>query len=205
MLTIGEILKSERQNQNLTLDKIENITKIRKKNLQAVENNDWKQFHSKIYIIGVIKSYGNFLGINQEKLLAIFRREYEKKEELKFKNSFKKSYFTPSQSFFRILIFFLVFIFLSYFAYQLILYFSPPYIKIVSPQETVFKQKSKITLIGKTEKESIIMINNERVYQNKDNTFKITIPLTLSKNEVIIEVTGSNGKKTILKKIFKKI
>lgn len=201
----GNLLKNERQKRNLTLQQVEEETRIREKNLEAVENNDWREFPSETYTIGILKSYGDFLGINQEKLLAIFRREYEKKDESDFKKTIHKTHFTPyAQRLFRVFLLLILLIFLSYFGYQLKLYFSPPSVTIISPRKFVFKRENKIELIGKTEKESIVMVNGERVYQNKDMTFKIILPLTNSENIVVIEVTGANGRKTTVKKVFKK-
>jgi transcriptional regulator with XRE-family HTH domain len=205
MLTIGEILKKEREGKNLTLEEIEKLTKIRKKNLEAIEKNDWRKFPSKTYIVGIIKSYGKFLQLNEDKLIAFFRRQYEKKEEIKFKETVRKTYLTPqTKKIFKILIYLIVMIFSLYFGYQLKIYFSPPRVEIVSPKENIFKKLDRIKLIGKTEKEAIININGERIYQNKDNIFKTSIPLINPKNEVIIEVTGANGRTTIIKKVFEK-
>lgn len=205
MLTVGELFKSQREAKGLTLRAAAAATKIRINSLTAVEAGDWQTFPSKTYAVGVIKAYGRFLGINQEKLQAVFRREYEKQEEAQFGAGFKKRYAPPGRGLFQILVFFLVLIFISYFAYQLVLYFTPPSITIISPQTTVFRREDKITLVGKTAGESIIMVNGERVYQKKDNTFSATIPLAAQENKVVIEVTGGNGKKTVLKKTFKKI
>lgn len=205
MLTIGEILMKERKERNITLEELEKKTKIRKKNLEAVEKNDWKKFPSKTYVVGIIKSYGKFLNLNEDKLIAFFRRQYEKKEEIRFKERVSKTYFTPqTKKLLKISIFSILLVFSLYFGYQLIVYFSPPKVEIISPKGAVFKGEEKIKLIGKTEKEALVNINGERVYQNKDNIFETIIPLINPKNEVIIEVTGANGRKTIIKKIFEK-
>lgn len=205
MLTIGEALKSERQKKNLTISEIAGATKIRARRLEAVENNDWRQFPSKTYIVGVIQSYGRFLGLNEEKLLAIFRREYEKKEEVFFQKGIAKKQLRPAaQRVFRGLVFLLIAIFIFYFGYQLKLYFSPPKITIISPKETIIKRKTAIELVVQTEKEAIVIVNGGRVYQNKNNIFKVRIPLTDPETKVIIEVTGANGRKTKLTKVFKK-
>lgn len=205
MLTIGEILKKERESKNLTLEDIQKNTKIRIKNLAAIEKNEWEKISSKTYIIGIIKTYGRFLNANEEKLLAVFRREYEKKEEINFKKKINKKYITPIKQVFRFLIFLVVFIFIIYFSWQLKMYFTPPKVEILNPKESVFEKTDKIELVGRTEKEAIITINNEKVYPNKDGVFKIAIPLNTPNNEVTIEVTGANGRKTVVKKIFKKI
>lgn len=206
MLTIGEILKKERHNVKLTLDQVERATKIRKKNLEAIEKNDWKRFPSKTYILGVIKSYGKFLGLDEEKLSAFFRREYGKKDDLRFKRKINKHFLVPqTKKVFRLAIFFIFVIFIFYFGYQLKLYLSPPRLNIISPTKTTFKYENRFDLVGQTEKESIVTVNGERVYLDNQNKFKITLPLTKEKNGVTIEVTGANGRKTVVKKVFEKI
>ncbi len=203
MLTVGEILKRERLNKKLTIVDIEKATKIRKKNLEAVENEDWKVFSSKTYIIGIIKTYAKFLNLKEDKLVAFFRREYEKKEDLKFNEGIKNNYLIPQiRKFFQKTISLIFIIFVLFFFYQIKLYLTPPNLEIIQPKETLFKNQDKITLIGKTDKETIINVNNERVYLKNDNTFETTISLYNEKNPVIIEAVGANGKKTTISKVY---
>lgn len=205
MLTTGELLQKERSTRELTFEDVEKKTRIRKKYLAALEENNWSIFPSKTYILGVLKSYGKFLHLDEEKLTAIFRREYEKKEEIQFKERVSKEYLTPqTKKLVKAVVSVLTFIFIMYFGYQLKLYFSPPHLKIISPQKNIFTKEERIELVGETEKEAIVMVNGERVYQDKNNIFKIAIPLGNPKNEVVIDVTGANGKKIVLKKVFEK-
>lgn len=205
MLSTGEILKRERKRLNLTLDEIEKKTRIRKKNLDAIERGDWKSLPSKTYILGTVKLYGKFLNLNDDKLAAFFRREYAKKEDIKFKKRVGKHYLvSPGKKIFKLIIGAIFALLIVYFGYQLKIYFSPPPLKILSPQKTIFRREEKIELIGKTEREAIVNVNGERVYLDKDNIFKIAIPLPKAKNQVTIEVTGANGRKTIVKKVFEK-
>lgn len=205
MLTTGEILKRERNNLRLTLEDVERSTRIRKKNLEAVERNDWKRFPSKTYILGIIKSYGKFLNLDQEKLEAFFRREYERKEDLRFKRRLSKHYLTPqTKKVFKLAVAAIALVFFLYFGYQLKLYFSPPSVKILKPTETKFRREKSVEIIGQTEHEALVTVNGERVYLDKNNIFKISVPLSHEKNEVTIEVTGVNGRKTVIKKVFEK-
>lgn len=205
MLTTGEIIQRERKNKNLTVEDIEKKTRIRKKYLTAIENNDWTSFPSKMYIIGTLKTYARFLDLDEQKIIAFFRREYEKKEEIRFKERVPKHYLTPqTKRLFKLISFIISTFFVLYFSYQLILYFAPPYVTIIKPTTTVFRHIDKVELVGKTEKDAIVTVNGERTFLNKDAIFKIQIPLTKKKNDVIVEVTGANGKKTLIKKVFEK-
>lgn len=206
MLTTGELLKNEREKRGYTFQQIEKITKIRSKNLEAIEQSDWDQFSSQTYVIGMVRSYGKFLRINEEKLLAVFRREYELKDEIRSQSTMQKKHFTPyAQRVLRLIAIIVIIAFASYFGYQLKLFLSPPHLIIISPKQTIFKSEKKVELVGKTDKESIVTVNGERIYQNKENVFRIFIPLANPENKVIIEVVGANGKKTVLHKTLKKI
>lgn len=206
MLTVGEILKKERNNKNITLEEIEKATKIRKKNLENIEKSNWEAFSSKTYIIGVIKNYANFLDLKEEKLVAFFRREYEKKEEVKFNEGIKDNYLVPQTiRVFRFFLFIIALFFIIYFAYQIKIFFTPPLLEILSPKENQFKNTDKILLIGKTDKDTIINVNNDRVLLKSNNTFEVEIPLYNQKNPVIIEATGPNGKKTTINKIYERL
>lgn len=202
MLSVGEILRKEREKKGLTLLQIEKAIKVREKFLSAIEHNDWKPFSSKIYITGIIKNYAHFLELDENKLEAFFRREYERKEEVKFKKRESAKQFTPQSRRYTIGGIIIVFLIFSvYFGYQLFLFLSPPKVFIVAPRENRFKE-DRITIIGKTEKEASINIFGDRVYQNKEGTFEYDFPLQVGTNEFVAEITGANGKKTIIKRIF---
>ena len=85
MLSVGSILKNEREKKGLLLSDIEKKIKIREKYLKAIEDENWNYFSSKIYITGILKNYSRVLNLDHKKVLAFFRRDYEKKEEVKFK------------------------------------------------------------------------------------------------------------------------
>ena len=203
MLTVGEILQTERIKKNLSLKDIEKKIRVREKFLKAVENNDWRIFSSKIYIAGIIRNYSVILDLNPEKMLAFFRREYARKEEVTFKKRISSKYLTPqTRRYFIFGVTFISLLFCFYFGHQLFRYLSPPEVRIISPLETTFKRVDKIRVIGRTEKEAVIAIFGDRVYQNKEGIFFYNFPLKPGKNILSIEVVGANGKKAVITKEF---
>ncbi len=202
MLTVGEILKKERIKKNISLEEIEKITRIRKKYLQAIEENNWSYFSSKIYINGIIKNYAKILNLNTEKVLAIFRRDYGKKELIKFKKRLTEDFLNPTtKKIFQYLIIIIFGFFFLYFIYQLKLYLSPPNIKIIEPKVETFKEEA-IKIVGKVDKEVVIYIFNQRVYQDNEGVFEYLMPLKKGENQLIITIIGANGKKNTLKKVY---
>jgi len=205
MLTPGEILKRERVKKNLSLTEISKQTKIKEKYLLALENNNWEFFDSPVYIEGLIKTYARFLGLSYKKVLPFFYRDYEGEVKVTFRRRVSEKYFTPGvKKFFTMLTFFIFFVFFIYFGYQLKIFLTPPKLVIISPKTDVFYNENLIKIIGKTEKETTITIFGEKIYPNEEGIFEYTFPLKKSKNELVIELEGANGRKTIFKKIFYK-
>lgn len=203
MTDIGKMLKKERESQKITLDDIEKTTKIRKKNLEYIEKDDWDKFSSKTYIVGIIKQYAKVLSLDEEKVIAFFRREYERKEDVHFKSKITEKYLTPqTKKIFRIGLVIIFLLFAGYFSYQLNLLFTPPKLQITSPTKTEFYNVDRIPLKGKTDKDTTINVNGERIYLKEDNTFETYIPLFNELNPVRIEAIGANGKKTFVEKIY---
>lgn len=203
MLSVGEILKKERERLGISLNKVEKEIRIRQKFLQAVEENNWSSFTSKVYIAGIIKNYSQFLGLDPQKTLAFFRRDYERKETMRFRRRLSIRYLTPETKklvFAGLIIAFLLFF--GYFGYQLKQYFSPPKLTILSPKIETFNKEDRVKIIGKTEKDAAVSIFGERIYQNKEGVFEYDFPLKKGANQLLIEVIGANGKKTVWKKIF---
>lgn len=199
MFTVGDLLQKARIEKKLTLKQVEKETRIRSKYLASIERNNWKEFPSKVYITGLIRSYANFLEIEPDKAIAYFRREYEKKDEVKFRKHIPSLHLLPETK--KILIGALAVVFLcfiGYFAYQFNLYLAPPPIKIVSPKETIFRNKDKITIVGQTDNEAVVKIFNESYFPDINGRFRYDLPLKKGANSITFEVTGANGKKSTL-------
>lgn len=206
MLTVGQLLKKYREDKGLDLSAVEKAIRVRAKFLKEIENNNWSAFPSQIYIAGIIKNYANFLGVDPKKMLAFFRRDYEKKEETRFKKKVAEGYLKPETHKVIRLVFLSIFIFLFvYFTIQLKNYLTPPKVTLLSPKTDRFTVEDKIKIVGKTEKETMVMIFGERIYQNNQGIFEYQFPLHRGVNELVIELVGANGKKTIFRKNFYKI
>src|SRR3989338_7916415 len=127
MLTVGKILKSEREKKNLKLEDVEKEIRVRNKYLQAIESDDWSLFSSKVYISGIIRNYAKFLGLNPEKMLAFFRREYARIEDVSFKKRLSAKYITPqTKKIITYAIILMIFAFVYYFGFQVVRFISPP-------------------------------------------------------------------------------
>lgn len=80
MKTVGEILKETRIKKAIDFEEIEKATKIRKKYLQALEENDFGKISPAATAKGFIKNYSEYLGLDSKRLLAVFRRDFTEDE-----------------------------------------------------------------------------------------------------------------------------
>ncbi|MFA9288928.1 MAG: helix-turn-helix domain-containing protein [Weeksellaceae bacterium] len=195
MLTVGEIFRKARSQKNLTFKDVEKATKIRERYLQGIENNDWTTFSSRVYIAGVIRRYADFLDLDPDRVLAYFRRDYERTEEVKFKKTVPSLQLLPETK--KVIIgvaIFLFVIFGGFIAVQFQAFLAPPNVEIIAPEETVFRNTPRVTVIGKTQPEAAIVIFGENIYPDENGVFRYEFPLQKGRNRLTIEVTGANGK-----------
>lgn len=71
-IELGLLLKKAREEKNLTLADIQERTKIRKKYLKAIEENNFDILPAKIYLKVFVKGYAREVDINYEELLKYY-------------------------------------------------------------------------------------------------------------------------------------
>jgi cytoskeletal protein RodZ len=65
---IGPVLEKARLDKGLTLDEVEQATKIRKRYLAGLEREDYGVLPDAVYAHGFLKTYANYLGLDGESL-----------------------------------------------------------------------------------------------------------------------------------------
>ncbi|WP_066635349.1 helix-turn-helix domain-containing protein [Desulfolucanica intricata] len=69
-MEIGSILRQTREAKGLSLQQAEEETKIRRKYLEALENEKFDVLPGPVYVKAFIKTYAKYLGLNGEELVA---------------------------------------------------------------------------------------------------------------------------------------
>ena len=83
---LGERLKEARKKKGYTLEDVQKITKIQKRYLANIEEEDYSNMPGAFYVRAFIKQYAEAVGVDPEEALAMYRdssreEEVEKKEE----------------------------------------------------------------------------------------------------------------------------
>ncbi|MBI4038495.1 helix-turn-helix domain-containing protein [Candidatus Daviesbacteria bacterium] len=202
MRTVGQVLKEERERKLYTLDEVEKSTKIRKELLEALEAGQYMKLPPPTFVQGFIKNYGKFLGLNTEKLLAIFRREYSsKKHPPRILESFsspidqKKFRITPARALGSVVLI-LVVVFFIYLWLEYRFLTKAPFLEITSPANQLSVDTPIISVIGRTDPEEKVTINNQEIPVDLSGQFTQEIKLSDNVNTIVISAISKEGKVT---------
>lgn len=202
MRTVGQILKQERESRFYTLDEIESATKIRRELLEALEAGDYSKLPPPTFIQGFIKSYGKFLGLDTQRLVAIFRREFQEgmnppKILDSFQNPIDKKRFSLTPARFlgsAILILLLAFFAYLWFEYKFLV--GAPFLEVTYPSDQISIESDFIKVSGRTDQEAKVAINNQEIQVDLSGAFSQEIKLQEAINTIVIIATSKSGRVT---------
>jgi len=202
MITAGEVLKNKRELLKKSLERVSADTKIQKRFLEYIENNQFEYFDSEVFLTGFIKIYAKYLDLDTSKVLALYRRSnpnrttrntINKKEDSKpSKKLRKKPTLEPKLVITILLGIFLLAIF-AYIGFQIYKFQSPPSLEITSPVSDSEVQTKDIVVEGKTDSESIIEVNGTAVETNERGEFSYEVTLKEGLNTITIKARKNNA------------
>jgi len=146
----------------------------------------------------MVKDYAQFLGLNGDELLSLFRRDYNRHLPTK---STPRSLFslTPQFTF----SFFIVLLSLSFVVYLVSEYLKfnrPPPLEVVWPENF---SGSSLKISGKTDPQSTVKINDTLVLVDIEGNFTKEIQISTPEAKIVIEAESPAGKVTIDEKVLK--
>lgn len=202
MRTVGQVLKEAREKKFYSLEEIEKATKIRKELLEALEAGEYFKLPPPTFVQGFIKNYGKFLGLNTEKLLAIFRREFSERihpprilETFSNPIDEKKFRLTPAR-FLGSLILSLVIIFFIYLWFEYRFLVGGPFLEITEPVNQFNTSSSTVKVSGRTDPEAKVSINNQEIGVDAMGEFSQQIKVSDNINTIVITAVSKSGKMT---------
>lgn len=206
MKTVGSILREAREKKHVTFEQAELATKIRLKFLEAIEADDYTKLPSLTYAKGFVQNYSEYLGLDRTHVLAFFRRQSrETPGSLLLPNkedhvlSRAPLRMTPRR-FLMLIVTSLVVLFAGYLALQYAALQRPPILSLESPRENIVTSDKRIDIIGKTDPDATVTINNISVLIRKDGKFFDQVALEHGVNKIIITAASRYGKTTTIER-----
>jgi cytoskeletal protein RodZ len=210
MKTVSQILSSERKRKKWTLEEVYKFTKINPVYIKALESGDYSTFNGKVHAKGFLKIYAQFLELDIEELLAFWRREYEGEYERGVRGkkitNLKKSVFPTLskitlgyKSLSALTAVLLVIGFFTYILYQYNKYSKDPILIVSSPKDGVVVRANFVDVVGNTEAESEMYLNNQVIPLDESGNFTTVIQLTKGTNTLTFSVKNRLGSVTTKK------
>ena len=74
MNKFGDVLSKQRQLKNISIKNAAKKLLIKEDQLIALEEQNWQMLPESTFVKGYIKSYSEFLGLNPDNMIALYRR-----------------------------------------------------------------------------------------------------------------------------------
>jgi cytoskeleton protein RodZ len=71
---MGILFRSERERKGLNYEQIYEMTRLRPTTLEALENEDWDNLPSPVFVTGFIRSYARALGLEEKKAVRLYEK-----------------------------------------------------------------------------------------------------------------------------------
>lgn len=192
MITAGEVLKKKRNSLGRSLETSSQETRIQKRFLSYIENNEFDKFDSEVFLTGFIKIYSQYLGLDTEKVLALYRRSAPRKRMMKNQwkglkiSRLKKFIFTPKALVTTLSVLFFLVVF-GYIGLQIYKFQSPPTLTINTPINESTTDQANITIQGNTQPGVILEIDDAVVNIGSNGDFSHEIALNEGINIITIK------------------
>lgn len=192
MKTVGQLLHSQRNKQNISIEELSLATKIDAKYIEAIEADNYSHLPSETFAKGFIRNLALNLGSDPEEFISVFRRDFKnpgsKKQPIKHgKHSIIKLPQISSQLL-PILIGVIAFVVYLIFQFRVIL--TPPPLSLSKPANGSVLA-SPVEIIGSTSTDSLVTVNNDNVIK-PDQNGNFQINLNLPVGETIVNIKSTN-------------
>ena len=205
MKTIGSLLKDTRLSKKYSLKKVEEETRIKEEFIKAIENGDWQALPDYTVVSGFVKSLAKFFSIEELKAVAILRRDYppQKNPLVNPKQDVSKKFvWSPKLTFF-VGISLVIVLVLGYLGFQYHKFMSPPSLDIYEPKEEAVIKSINVVVLGKTDSDATVKVNNQSLIVGDDGNFEGEIQIYKGTTEIIFKAKSRSGKETVVRRTIK--
>jgi cytoskeletal protein RodZ len=195
MKTVGQLLHSERNRKNISVEDLSLATKIDGKYIEALEADRYDLLPSETFAKGFIRNLSLSLGSDPEELISVFRRDFKNPDIKKYSGKHKRLGFNfPQMSSPLLSIILGVIVFVVYLGFQFRAILTPPLLNINKPQNGAVLS-SPVNIQGTTSIDSLVTINNDNVIKpDKNGAFQISLNLPVGETSLKIKTTNRFGR-----------
>jgi transcriptional regulator with XRE-family HTH domain len=210
--SLGQQLKTARQNLDLTPAEAAGKINISLKYLLALENGEYEKLPGEVYGRSFLRVYLKFLGLEQAGLFPLYQSEFKIYSKTRkvvladFKQPVKRV------SLFELLaapkiarslgVLILIFACLFYLGFKIKIIMTPPSLVVEKPIDNQITDQNFIEVTGTVEKEAVLEINGQQVIADQNGRFSEIMDLQPGINSIEFKAEKRHGKQT---KIYRQV
>ena len=202
--TLGELLKEIRKEGRINLSELSRETKVPVKYLVMIEDGRYESLPPDVYVKGFLKSYAEYLGVDPKKLIKLYQKEKDIKNNLRKNGRLEDStvklvkaprlVITPKVFAVSLIVLAVIGGFI-YLYKEIGRFASTPRLVITQPTGDQSIEGNSITVVGFTDRDSKLTINDQPVLVDDDGKFKENILLQEGVNTITITAVNRFDKK----------
>lgn len=199
MKSIGNLLRDARVKKRYSKAKLEEKTKIKKEFVDLIEKERWRDLPDFPVVQGFVKSLSGALGIDQVQALALLRRDYPPKSlSVNPKPDIANKFSWNPRLTFLAGIVLAVIVVAGYLIFQYVSFLRPPALEVTSPADGQTIEDSKITVVGDTDPEASVRVNNQPALLDEEGNFQTQIEIFEGTTDIVVVAKSRSGKETII-------
>ena len=205
-LTLGEKLKKLRSDKRISLGEVSRSTKIQAVYLEYLEEGSYDKLPADVYVRGFLRSYADFLGVDERIMLKLYNKEKGIKKNLD-KDSASKAkkkkpinissfVFTP-QKIIIVAVTILALLGLFFLYREVDSFASAPSLVILSPSDNSEVKDNSVYVKGVTEKDAALFINGQPILVGDDGAFGEDLTLQSGLNTISVKSVNKFKKEAV--------
>ncbi len=204
-------MKKLRSDRRISLTDVSKNTNIQVKYLEFIEEGSYDNLPADVYVKGFLKSYADFMSIDDQSLIKLFEKEKEIKKNLRLsknkkengKNNFRllkplkinSFVFTP-KIIAGTLITFLVIAGVVYLYKEIGSFANVPRLVVLNPEQNAIVSGNSLVIEGVTDRDAKLLVNGQPVLVNDEGNFRENLILQAGSNVISIKSINRFKKET---------
>ena len=181
--------------------RLEKETKIKKEFIKAIEDENWKELPDFPVIKGFVRNIAQALKLNENRALALLRRDYPPKAlRVNPKPDVSEGFTWSPRLTFLVGAAIVSLAILGYLTFQYLNFISPPALAVFEPKEGEVVKQTILGVAGKTDPDATVVVNNQPFLVDDKGRYKGEIEIFEGTQEIVVKATSRSGKETVVKR-----
>ena len=204
MKSIGKVIQETRTKKKLSRERLEELTKIKKEFIENLEAERWESLPEYPVFRGFVKNISSALTLGEKRMTALLRRDYPPKAlSVNPKPDVVEKFSWSPRLTFLVGVFSVTLFILGYLIFQYINFIRPPNLLVSQPQDGQAVDTVALNVVGKTDPDAIVLVNNQPTVVEEDGTFMAEIDIFEGTEEITIISRSRSGKETVIRRKIK--